>query len=87
MRLTATSRLSPADEKAARQLRELQVKMDDFEKVKLIGRGAYGEVQLVSPGNLSCLQFLVFCFGFNKVNHKVGRLPKVSPLGNNGGDH
>ncbi|XP_041661527.1 rho-associated protein kinase 2-like isoform X2 [Cheilinus undulatus] len=34
-------------EKAVSQLRELQVKPDDFEKVKLIGRGAYGEVQLV----------------------------------------
>lgn len=29
------------------QLRELQVKLEDFDKVKLIGRGAYGEVQLV----------------------------------------
>lgn len=37
----------PADEKAVSQLRELQVKLEDFEKVKLIGRGAYGEVQLV----------------------------------------
>ncbi|CAK6961817.1 rho-associated protein kinase 2-like isoform X1 [Scomber scombrus] len=34
-------------EKSASQLRELQVKLDDFDKVKLIGRGAYGEVQLV----------------------------------------
>ncbi|XP_037606675.1 rho-associated protein kinase 2-like isoform X2 [Sebastes umbrosus] len=34
-------------EKAASQLRELQVKLEDFDKVKLIGRGAYGEVQLV----------------------------------------
>uniref|UniRef100_A0A4W6D9X3 non-specific serine/threonine protein kinase n=1 Tax=Lates calcarifer TaxID=8187 RepID=A0A4W6D9X3_LATCA len=34
-------------EKAVSQLRELQVKLEDFEKVKLIGRGAYGEVQLV----------------------------------------
>uniref|UniRef100_A0A3Q3G3M5 Rho-associated protein kinase 2 n=1 Tax=Labrus bergylta TaxID=56723 RepID=A0A3Q3G3M5_9LABR len=34
-------------EKAVSQLRELQVKLDDFERVKLIGRGAYGEVQLV----------------------------------------
>ncbi|XP_028295687.1 rho-associated protein kinase 2-like isoform X2 [Gouania willdenowi] len=34
-------------EKAVNQLRELQVKLEDFEKVKLIGRGAYGEVQLV----------------------------------------
>uniref|UniRef100_A0A669CFX0 non-specific serine/threonine protein kinase n=1 Tax=Oreochromis niloticus TaxID=8128 RepID=A0A669CFX0_ORENI len=29
------------------ELRELQMKLDDFEKVKLIGKGAYGEVQLV----------------------------------------
>ncbi|XP_076612596.1 rho-associated protein kinase 2-like [Chaetodon auriga] len=34
-------------EKTVSQLRELQVKLDDFERVKLIGRGAYGEVQLV----------------------------------------
>ncbi|XP_028252576.1 rho-associated protein kinase 2-like isoform X3 [Parambassis ranga] len=34
-------------EKTVSQLRELQVKLEDFEKVKLIGRGAYGAVQLV----------------------------------------
>uniref|UniRef100_A0A673CQD3 Rho-associated protein kinase 2 n=1 Tax=Sphaeramia orbicularis TaxID=375764 RepID=A0A673CQD3_9TELE len=34
-------------EKSVTQLRDLQVKLDDFDKVKLIGRGAYGEVQLV----------------------------------------
>ncbi|CAL8315604.1 unnamed protein product [Lota lota] len=34
-------------EKAVVQLRELQVKLEDFDRVKLIGRGAYGEVQLV----------------------------------------
>ncbi|KAM4522276.1 rho-associated protein kinase 2-like isoform 1-T1 [Odontesthes bonariensis] len=34
-------------EKLVTQLRELQVKLEDFEKVKLIGRGAYGEVKLV----------------------------------------
>ncbi|XP_034018247.1 rho-associated protein kinase 2-like isoform X2 [Thalassophryne amazonica] len=34
-------------DKAVEQLRELQVKLEDFQKVKLIGRGAYGEVQLV----------------------------------------
>ena len=40
--------VSPAaDEKAVGQLRELQVKLEDFDRVKLIGRGAYGEVQLV----------------------------------------
>ncbi|XP_069370860.1 rho-associated protein kinase 2-like isoform X3 [Paralichthys olivaceus] len=34
-------------EKAVSQLRDLQVKLEDFDKVKLIGRGAFGEVQLV----------------------------------------
>uniref|UniRef100_A0A665W4U0 non-specific serine/threonine protein kinase n=1 Tax=Echeneis naucrates TaxID=173247 RepID=A0A665W4U0_ECHNA len=34
-------------EKAVSQLKDLQVKLEDFDKVKLIGRGAYGEVQLV----------------------------------------
>ncbi|XP_051501525.1 rho-associated protein kinase 2-like isoform X2 [Myxocyprinus asiaticus] len=34
-------------EKDVGHLRELQVKMDDFERVKLIGRGAFGAVQLV----------------------------------------
>uniref|UniRef100_A0AAV2KE76 non-specific serine/threonine protein kinase n=1 Tax=Knipowitschia caucasica TaxID=637954 RepID=A0AAV2KE76_KNICA len=34
-------------DKAVSQLRELHVKLEDFEKIKLIGRGAYGEVQLV----------------------------------------
>ncbi|KAM9354534.1 rho-associated protein kinase 2-like [Pholidichthys leucotaenia] len=34
-------------EKAVKELRDLQVKPEDFELVKLIGRGAYGQVQLV----------------------------------------
>nr|XP_054603976.1 rho-associated protein kinase 2 isoform X1 [Nothobranchius furzeri] len=34
-------------DKVVKELQELQVKLEDFEKVKLIGRGAYGEVQLV----------------------------------------
>ncbi|KAM6915752.1 LOW QUALITY PROTEIN: rho-associated protein kinase 2-like [Xenentodon cancila] len=34
-------------DKLVSQLRDLQVKPEDFEKVKLIGRGAYGEVKLV----------------------------------------
>uniref|UniRef100_A0A3Q3VPA7 non-specific serine/threonine protein kinase n=1 Tax=Mola mola TaxID=94237 RepID=A0A3Q3VPA7_MOLML len=34
-------------EMTVNELRELQVKLDDFNKVKLIGKGAYGEVQLV----------------------------------------
>ena len=48
--------VSPVDEKAASQLRELQVKLEDFEKVKLIGRGAYGEVQLVSVFDCAAVQ-------------------------------
>ncbi|XP_048062990.1 rho-associated protein kinase 2b isoform X2 [Megalobrama amblycephala] len=34
-------------EKAVCCLRDLQVKLDDFDRVKLIGRGAFGAVQLV----------------------------------------
>uniref|UniRef100_A0A673GGE1 Rho-associated protein kinase n=1 Tax=Sinocyclocheilus rhinocerous TaxID=307959 RepID=A0A673GGE1_9TELE len=34
-------------EKDVSRLRELQVKLDDFDRVKLIGRGAFGAVQLV----------------------------------------
>uniref|UniRef100_A0A3Q2DJY6 Rho-associated protein kinase 2 n=1 Tax=Cyprinodon variegatus TaxID=28743 RepID=A0A3Q2DJY6_CYPVA len=34
-------------EKVIRELRNLQMKSEDFEKVKIIGRGAFGEVQLV----------------------------------------
>lgn len=45
--MTCVSCVHPADEKAASQLQELQVKLSDFDRVKLIGRGAYGEVQLV----------------------------------------
>ena len=55
--MVTCARVCPADEKAVSQLRELQVKLEDFEKVKLIGRGAYGEVQLVR-----CFCFLeLFC--------------------------
>ncbi|XP_073709216.1 rho-associated protein kinase 2b isoform X3 [Garra rufa] len=34
-------------EKAVSRLRDVQVKLDDFDRVKLIGRGAFGAVQLV----------------------------------------
>ncbi|XP_013865206.1 rho-associated protein kinase 2 isoform X2 [Austrofundulus limnaeus] len=34
-------------EKVVGSLRDLQMKSEDFEKVKIIGRGAFGEVQLV----------------------------------------
>ncbi|XP_030627012.1 rho-associated protein kinase 2 [Chanos chanos] len=34
-------------EKAVGHLRELQVRLEDFERVKVIGRGAFGKVQLV----------------------------------------
>ncbi|KAG7281263.1 hypothetical protein CRUP_019788 [Coryphaenoides rupestris] len=35
------------NEKVIERLRDLQMKMEDFERVKVIGRGAFGEVQLV----------------------------------------
>lgn len=59
--------------------------MDDFEKVKLIGRGAYGEVQLVSPGEL-LLFAMSFFFGILTTTRSEDS-PKVRPLGNNAGDH
>ncbi|KAI4880258.1 hypothetical protein NFI96_034127, partial [Prochilodus magdalenae] len=34
-------------EKAVCRLKEVQVRLDDFDRIKLIGRGAYGAVQLV----------------------------------------
>ncbi|XP_078796653.1 rho-associated protein kinase 2 isoform X3 [Oryzias latipes] len=34
-------------EKVVEELRDLQMKSEDFEKVKVIGRGAFGEVQLL----------------------------------------
>uniref|UniRef100_A0A4W4H621 non-specific serine/threonine protein kinase n=1 Tax=Electrophorus electricus TaxID=8005 RepID=A0A4W4H621_ELEEL len=34
-------------EKAVGHLRELQLRLDDFDRIKLIGKGAYGAVQLV----------------------------------------
>lgn len=36
-----------ADEKVITQTRDLQMKSEDFDRVKVIGRGAFGEVQLV----------------------------------------
>ena len=47
MRVCVCVCVLPTDEKAVNQLQEVQVKLDDFKKVKLIGRGAFGEVQLV----------------------------------------
>lgn len=38
---------SCSDEKVIGQTRDLQMKSEDFDKVKVIGRGAFGEVQLV----------------------------------------
>lgn len=39
---------SYADEAVIKQTRDLQMKSEDFDRVKVIGRGAFGEVQLVS---------------------------------------
>lgn len=46
--IAALTCVSSADKDLVTELQELQMKMEDFEKVKLIGKGAYGEVQLVS---------------------------------------
>ena len=39
--------LNIADDKPANFIREHRMKHNDFELVKVIGRGAFGEVQLV----------------------------------------
>lgn len=49
----------PTDEKVIEQTRDLQMKSEDFEKVKIIGRGAFGEVQLVRTGYHSRFQVLL----------------------------
>lgn len=51
------------DEKVIEQTRHLQMKSEDFEKVKIIGRGAFGEVQLVRTGHpfkFKALLYLVY---------------------------
>lgn len=40
--------LCVTDETVMGRIRELQMKPEDFDRVKVIGRGAFGEVQLVS---------------------------------------
>ena len=52
------------DEKVIGRIRDLQMKMEDFERVKVIGRGAFGEVQLVSiPVTGGVKLFSVFLLG------------------------
>lgn len=67
------SSLLHADEKVMGHLRDFQMKSEDFDRVKVIGRGAFGEVQLVR-----CIYFCIssrcetsaYC-----VNHLVLTLP------------
>lgn len=52
-----------SDEAVIRQVRDLQMKSEDFDRVKVIGRGAFGEVQLVSIYNHRLLNGLkLWCF-------------------------
>ncbi len=56
------------DEKVIGQTRDLQMKSEDFDRVKVIGRGAFGEVQLVSIGfnfQLSLSTRDCYCVDFN----------------------
>lgn len=38
----------PSDKDTISKIRDLRMKAEDYEVVKVIGRGAFGEVQLVS---------------------------------------
>lgn len=42
------SMLVPTDKETIGKIRDLRMKAEDYEMVKVIGRGAFGEVQLVS---------------------------------------
>jgi hypothetical protein len=46
-----------SDDKVAASICKLRMKMDDFSLIKVIGRGAFGEVQLVRY-DLLCLLFV-----------------------------
>lgn len=69
-----------SDEKVIGQTRDLQMKSEDFDRVKVIGRGAFGEVQLVRIG----FNFRHFCHYEDSVSGCVwifwfsGRLHKES---------
>lgn len=47
-----------SDDKVAASVCKLRMKMDDFSLIKVIGRGAFGEVQLVRH-DLLCLLFVL----------------------------
>ena len=47
------------DEKIVKKIRGLQMKAEDYDVVKVIGRGAFGEVQLVRK-NLFCSFYYLF---------------------------
>lgn len=44
------------DEKPVGMINDLRMKADDFDNVKVIGRGAFGEVQLVSKSDPKRIQ-------------------------------
>jgi hypothetical protein len=46
-----------SDDRVAASICKLRMKMDDFSLIKVIGRGAFGEVQLVRY-DLLCLLFV-----------------------------
>ena len=43
------------DDLVATDIRKLRMKCDDFTQIKVIGRGAFGEVQLVRENQLSVI--------------------------------
>lgn len=48
LKLIQVNKLHFVDDKFASDICQLRMKPDDFNLIKVIGRGAFGEVQLVS---------------------------------------
>lgn len=65
-----------SDEKVIGQTRDLQMKSEDFDRVKVIGRGAFGEVQLVSVGFNIQLSGQGYCRVIKSLLWFSGRLHK-----------
>lgn len=56
--ITSRGDIFIVDEKIVKKIRGLQMKAEDYDVVKVIGRGAFGEVQLVRK----CFVLFIICF-------------------------
>ena len=68
------------DEKVIGRIRDLQMKMEDFERVKVIGRGAFGEVQLVSIPLAGEVLLLSALFGISRIDLILILMSGINPV-------